>query len=361
MVGMILALVVVDWHAPGGRSPNYAVVATSNGAIVRRSALQATYLGPYGDRGFAVGVVSAAPFRGKRIVVESSVAMTVGSGGVDAFANVWGPEGILTDDDSDTQRRRLGSQASRRFGSQPERCTFVLDVPADAESIEVGLELSGPGEAEIRNALVDLAAPETAPTGRTLVTPISAETRLRVAAALRSVAVRFDEAGTAALRNAVATRNRVSAEIGVTSVRPVGAVSGAARSTRAFRISASPGPESSRPTSMDSASAGTSSTNVHRSGCEPNRLLACEPSRRRCVSLSSSVSTPSGPQTFANASTPPLPTVIATEDSTTILFPRKGAAETSPTANPRSPYRPRYVACSEFRRTIAPFDVGTTA
>src|SRR5665213_1822358 len=199
MVGMILALAVVDWHAPGGRSPNYAVVPTSNGAIVRRNSLQATYLGRYGDRGFAVGLVSAAPFRGKRIVVESSVAMTVGSGGVDAFANVWGPEGVLTDDDSDTQRRRLGSQASRRFGSQPERCTFVLDVPADAESIEVGLELSGPGEAEIRNALVDLAAPETAPTGRTLVTPISAETRLRVATALRSVAVPFDETGTAAL------------------------------------------------------------------------------------------------------------------------------------------------------------------
>src|SRR5665213_1355803 len=154
MVGMILALAVVDWHAPGGRSPNYAVVPTSNGAIVRRNSLQATYLGRYGDRGFAVGLVSAAPFRGKRIVVESSVAMTVGSGGVDAFANVWGPEGVLTDDDSDTQRRRLGSQASRRFGS---------------------------------------------PTGRTLVTPISAETRLRVATALRSVAVPFDETGTAAL------------------------------------------------------------------------------------------------------------------------------------------------------------------
>ena len=191
MLGMMLALAIGDWHAPESRSRDYAVVAMEHGAIVRRISAETTYSGPYGDRGYAVGVVAVAPFRGRRIVVESSVATTGGSGDADAFVAVWGREGLLTGDDSNAHRQR--------FGSQPSRCTFVLDVPADAESIEVGVSLSGTGEASIGDARVDLAPPETAPTGRPLVAPISAETRSRVATALRGIAVLFDRPGTAAL------------------------------------------------------------------------------------------------------------------------------------------------------------------
>jgi len=191
VLGLTLALAIGDWHAPEGRSRDYVVLPTKNGAIVRRSSVRSTYLGPYGEYGYAVSVVAAAPFRGKRIVVESSVGRSDGSGSVDAFVNVWGREGLLTGDDSDAHRQR--------FGSQPARCTFVLDVPADADSIEVGVILSGPGEAEIGDARVDLAPPETAPTGRPFVTSISPETRSRVATALRNIAVPFDQPGSAAL------------------------------------------------------------------------------------------------------------------------------------------------------------------
>jgi erythromycin esterase len=183
MVGVALALIVGGWHSLEGTSPDYAAEPRGNGVVVRRVAARTTYAGGYGDAGYAVGIVDPAPFRGRRIVVTQRAARTEATGYTDGYVNVWGPEGLLTADDTRTQHRELGPETTAY--------SFVLDIPPDATSIEVGIMLVGRGEASVERADIELAGPDAVPTGRPLVTPIDAESRDRVSAVLRAAAHPF--------------------------------------------------------------------------------------------------------------------------------------------------------------------------
>lgn len=184
MIGFVVAAALGGWDLLDGSSHDYAVTTRGTGAVIRRVSERTRYVGPYGDMGHLQAVADAIPYRGKRIVVNLVVRKPNGTGGAYAYADVWGREGLLARDESGSHHVEFGPQAAP--------CTFVLEIPPDAITLDVSVLLTGNGEAVVEDAQIALADADTSATAATLLRAIDDDTRASVTAALRRAAIPFD-------------------------------------------------------------------------------------------------------------------------------------------------------------------------
>jgi hypothetical protein len=127
-----------------------------------------------GGFGTMTQLIKAVAYRGKRVRYSAFVQTRGAAGGAGLWMRVDGDGGMMALDNM--------MNRSVRGNAAWTKVSIVLDVPANADGLSFGLLLSGPGEAWIDDASVEIVGtdvPVTAPTVNTPTVDGSAAERLR--------------------------------------------------------------------------------------------------------------------------------------------------------------------------------------